>query len=514
MKNDGKKSPEPQPVAKTPPASPATERDATFRNAVYEERQGIIDRIEAARIAGDAKELLQLLIAEIELFTRELKMETLMLFEATERGQAGRQMMRNVPAHLAIVPSFIVQSFFAAPDTHDVVELSVGESQANALAKRLDNFDSIRNEFAQAASQLAATWDDKPECDLEHLVAIDRHRSEVKHAAFDLCRFIDTLANLVAGRNGGKTQVSTSDSSTRNQTLKAQVDDPATRLARLRDTFEKATERLDGIPETELSSSGQPFIEECAQAVLAFAAWFGQQSPDDLPLAGNAHRLYYALGGLEGVVDWVGLRWSVPFAKEIESDTHDLCDAAEAFDKAVVKAFKVTGKRNGLYLERKQLADRVFTDLENRIADISAMASRLGGRLQRVAVWALQKHVPMNNSRSEDAVHPSGIVTWNGKTYKCDLSKKEMAFLSLALKSDSIPISSIMNIKDGLVWHERYLATCSQREKIGKLLSRLGNKLVSASPPMGMSFSLVRDSDFIHRTPRLTDATDISRTEE
>jgi hypothetical protein len=167
---------------------------------------------------------------------------------------------------------------------------------------------------------------------------------------------------------------------------------PTDRLRALRHAFDSAVKQLDAIPDTELSPAGQPFIKECAEAMLAFADWFGEQTPDDVAIHGNAYRVEYALGGLSGVIDWVALHWSVPFAKEIDQETGELVERAEAFDQAVVKAFKVPTKRHELRLTRKPLSDRIYADLEQRIQQISGLAYKLGNRLRRVAVWASEGH--------------------------------------------------------------------------------------------------------------------------
>jgi hypothetical protein len=167
---------------------------------------------------------------------------------------------------------------------------------------------------------------------------------------------------------------------------------PSDRVAQLRQTFESAVRRLEAIPETELSPSGQPFIKECADAMLAFAAWFGEQTPDDLAILGNAHRVHYALLGLSGVIDWVALRWSVPFAHEVGEDITTLAEEADAFDNAVMKAHKVAEGPGEIRFERRSLSDRIYADFEERIQRISSLASRLGSRLQRLAAWAPETH--------------------------------------------------------------------------------------------------------------------------
>jgi hypothetical protein len=207
----------------------------------------------------------------------------------------------------------------------------------------------------------------------------------------DLCRYVDTLANFAGTRNGnGRSRILAQPSAEASDMIAV----PSDRLRLLRQTFARAVKRLESLPDTELSPSGQPFIQECSEAMLAFAAWFGEQTPDDLPLLGNAHRVYYALGGLSGVIDWVALRWSVPFAKELDEETAMLVEQADALDKAVVKAFKLPSEAHELRLTRKPLSDRVYNDLEERIEAVSGLASRLGRRLQRLAVWASEGHHP------------------------------------------------------------------------------------------------------------------------
>ena len=166
------------------------------------------------------------------------------------------------------------------------------------------------------------------------------------------------------------------------------VDGPSRKLRQLRDMFDAAVARLEDIPETELSPSGQPFVRECADAIQAFADWFGEQTPDDLAIAGNAHRVLYTLSGLSGVIDWIALRWSVPFANELESEVATLVDEADQFDDAVVQAYRVPSPPHELRLERRPLPDHTYEKLEQRICEIASLASRLGQRLHRVAIWS------------------------------------------------------------------------------------------------------------------------------
>jgi hypothetical protein len=152
--------------------------------------------------------------------------------------------------------------------------------------------------------------------------------------------------------------------------------------------FNAAVARLEDIPETELSPSGQPFVRECADAIQAFAEWFGEQSPEDLAIVGNAHRVQYALSGLSGVIDWIALRWSTPFANELASDVATLVEEADRFDDAVVQAYRVPSAPHELRLKRRPLPDHTYAALEQRICEIASLARCLGQRLHRVAIWS------------------------------------------------------------------------------------------------------------------------------
>jgi hypothetical protein len=197
MTTSGSQAPPPAPKPRE-----ACPEDVAFRQQVRRERDEIAHNVEVARTNGDAPALLRLLIAEIELWTRELKHETVRLFDDTEQAHFARQMMRGTPVGLSILPGYVVLGFMVAPDAHDLVELAVGESQAQVLARRLDEFDNQRREFGEAVARLASTWDDQPREDYNQFVSIDRWRSDLKHSALGLCRYIDTLAHLAAARSG------------------------------------------------------------------------------------------------------------------------------------------------------------------------------------------------------------------------------------------------------------------------------------------------------------------------
>jgi hypothetical protein len=169
-----------------------------FRREIHRERRKIGRRAERARVAGDVPALLRLFIEEVLLWTKEIKTETLMLYEETEYGLDARQWMRRAPEGMMVSPGFVMWPFMITQDAIDLIELTVGEAQATAFVKRLDYFDGLRHAFGEAAGKLAGRWDDMPSKDYEALHAIDRHRSELAHSAHDLCRYVETLANIAA----------------------------------------------------------------------------------------------------------------------------------------------------------------------------------------------------------------------------------------------------------------------------------------------------------------------------
>jgi len=164
-------------------------------------------------------------------------------------------------------------------------------------------------------------------------------------------------------------------------------DDPRRRLRQLRALFDQAVQRLEAIPESEVSEAGEPYVKECAEAVGAFASWFAELTPDDMCIVGDAWRVASALVGLAGVVDWIGLHWSVPFAHEIETDAAALMAEAEALDAAVTKAFTVEKTPNRLFMERRPLSEAEHDAIGEGIEKVALLAEALGGRLLRTAAW-------------------------------------------------------------------------------------------------------------------------------
>lgn len=172
--------------------------NAAFRERLYTERGKIRKAAEEACKAADLPKLLRQLIAEIELWVDELKVETFNLFEDTGNGHFARDMMRDIST-ISLEPAYATLPFTLLPDARDLVEFTLGWPRAKALADRFEAFDGLREQFSQAVSDLARVWDHSPKVHLEEFMMIDRCRSNVKLEALDLCSYIENLANF-AGR--------------------------------------------------------------------------------------------------------------------------------------------------------------------------------------------------------------------------------------------------------------------------------------------------------------------------
>lgn len=340
-------------------------RDTTYRQSMRRERSKIAVDFLVAREKADVPDLLRLLIAELVLWTRELKTETFMLFEDTDRARDARRMMQSASTEIRLLPAFVAYPFMFTQDVQDIVEIVVGEAQARALTNRIKIFDGLREQFGEALCDMATSWDDDPNAHFEYLLAINEQRSSLKHDAFDLCHFIDTLAKVAACRDE------------RSRPQNGIVDSAASNSTNTADTFATYD------PFTSSSSTSQ-------------------------------HRV-----------------------------------------------------------------------------------------------------------NSDDGQRPDGFyapctIVWRGIEHRCEVTKNEMAFLELGLRQSEIDVNLLMHAKSGLLWNTRYINSKKNRDTISKFLSRLGSRLSSANPALGISFSLLRGRDYILRTdpvqPTTKTPTDTSRT--
>jgi hypothetical protein len=159
------------------------------------------------------------------------------------------------------------------------------------------------------------------------------------------------------------------------------------RLEKLRRCFERAKKRLEALPECGLSEAGQPYIEEVADALQSFAAWFGTLTFDDYSGLGSARRVHVALAAFDAIVDWVGLHRSQQFAGDISGQMAELVEQGQALDDAVMAAFLVERTVNSVtYRTTTFVPEEKRVAVEDGIEAVASLAGHLGIRLQRIAL--------------------------------------------------------------------------------------------------------------------------------
>jgi hypothetical protein len=164
------------------------------------------------------------------------------------------------------------------------------------------------------------------------------------------------------------------------------VGDAIAPLGQLRDRFALARKRLESLPESGLSEAGQPYIQEVAEALRLFAAWFRELTLDDMPLCGSAYRVLDTWNGLDAIVDWVGLHRSQQFAADIRDDVGELVKQTNALDEAVSAAFTVKKTPAKSVLSRSRRIPQATRDaIDDGIQEVASLAGHLAVRLQRVA---------------------------------------------------------------------------------------------------------------------------------
>jgi hypothetical protein len=163
--------------------------------------------------------------------------------------------------------------------------------------------------------------------------------------------------------------------------------DLTARLKQLRSRFERAKKRLESLPETGMSEDGQPYIQEVAEALQSFAAWFGQLTFDHCSMFGSARRFHAALAGLDAIVDWVGLHRSPQFASDLAEQVAELVEQGEALDAAVAAAFLVERSPSRVvYRTPASISSEKRDAIEDDIQSVASLAGHLGVRLQRIAL--------------------------------------------------------------------------------------------------------------------------------
>jgi hypothetical protein len=98
-----------------------------------------------------------------------------------------------------------------------------------------------------------------------------------------------------------------------------------------------------------------------------------------------------------------------------------------------------------------------------------------------------------------DGFRAPRTIVWKGCEHTCDLTKKEQAFLTIAISEEFIEIARVMHSGDHPLWKSRFRNEEKQRDTISQFLSRLNRKLASAKPIVPLSFSLKRGRSYIQR---------------
>lgn len=99
--------------------------------------------------------------------------------------------------------------------------------------------------------------------------------------------------------------------------------------------------------------------------------------------------------------------------------------------------------------------------------------------------------------RRPDGVYEPRTIVYGGRPHDCEMTAMEAAFLRAALFVAETDIGALMHGVTGAVWREGYSRT--KRNRISQLLTRVGNKLLAASPPLRVKFVLLRGMSHISR---------------
>jgi len=204
----------------------------------------------------------------------------------------------------------------------------------------------------------------------------------------------------------------------------ATMGDAVARLKKLRSCFERAKKRLESLPESGLSEAGQPYIQEVAEALQSFAAWFGELTFDHYSGFPTARRVHVAMAAFDAIVDWVGLHRSQQFAGDISGQMAELVEQSQALDDAIMAAFLVERTPSTVVYRTSARVPREKRDaVEDGIEAVAALAGHLGIRLQRIALMVGSQTIkasvnPASNSRrvgrsqNDEALARELLIGW------------------------------------------------------------------------------------------------------
>lgn len=111
--------------------------------------------------------------------------------------------------------------------------------------------------------------------------------------------------------------------------------------------------------------------------------------------------------------------------------------------------------------------------------------------------------------RDTEAQRRDGIfgqrVVVAGVEYKPDLTKREMAFLGIALVNESVPIERVWHRGKDALWKGKFVNDRTNRNKLAQFISGLNAKLARLTPPFPFFFTVPRGEQVIVRTSQSAD---------
>lgn len=124
-----------------------------------------------------------------------------------------------------------------------------------------------------------------------------------------------------------------------------------------------------------------------------------------------------------------------------------------------------------------------------------APASTLG----KLAIDWDEQVIGPTEGRTGDGVYPPHSLVLRGREYRCELTRRESAFMALALRADEIPLGTLIHRGQDALWQETFRNNQVTRDKVAQFLSRLNKKLAATTPPFPVIFALPRNITSIRR---------------
>lgn len=223
----------------TNPSALPEKRQKTLQGRLRSRAQ-LEGELEEARLAGDTCAVLLILTQSIEQWVLELKPALFELFQDDHDGEFSR---RIICSRHDLRPMFLMVPFVGTIEALDLLEITHGHEKANTLAKRIDAFEQIRVDFANAVVELARRWDESH--DYEAFANLDEYRSWLRTQAVEISRYIGTM--VAALQADGKYLNKTDTPNMRQLTITKALHD---RVPSAGTTYEQACRDLDDAQRT------------------------------------------------------------------------------------------------------------------------------------------------------------------------------------------------------------------------------------------------------------------------